>query len=93
MAKRTTPASKKVYLVYVTGGSPGESYLLTDATTETFMGMNCIRGFYELPNAKWHFIAERTIRIPYARVQMIVEYDSIDTYKQAVKRHYDEKTK
>ena len=92
MAKKTA-SKKKAYLVYVTGGSAGESYLLTDATTETFMGMKCICGFYALPGANWHFIADRIIRIPCERVQLIVEYDSHEAYKDAIKRHYDEKSK
>ena len=91
MAKRRVPA--KAYLVYVTGGSEGQSYLLTNATQETFMGMRCIRGFYGPPSGKWHFIADRVVRIPCDRVQLIVEYDSYQTYKDAVRRHYEEKSK
>src|SRR5215467_9048950 len=90
MAKRKTPA--KAYLVYVTGGSESASYLLTDATLETFMGLRCIRGFYGSPGAKWNFIADRVVRIPCDRVQLIVEYDSYQAYKDAIKRHYEEKS-
>jgi hypothetical protein len=90
MAKTT--ARKKVHLVYVTGGLHGESYLLLNATQETFMGMRCIRGLYASPS-KWHFIVDRIIRIPYEHVQVIVEYDSYEAYKDALKRHYEEKSK
>ena len=91
MAKRTT--QPKAYLVYVVGGSDGESYLLTDATTETFMGMRCNRGFYGCPQANWHFIAHRIVRIPCERVQMIIEYDTYESYRDAVRKHYEEKSK
>jgi hypothetical protein len=88
MAKRK--ASTTVYLVYT---SADESYLLEGATQETFMGMKCIRGYYGLSKAKWHFLADRVVRVPCDRVRLIVEYDSLTEYQDAVRQHYQEKAK
>lgn len=90
MAKRKVVA--KAYLVHVSGGSDAQSYLLMGVTQETFMGMRCIRGFYG-SRSKSHFMADRVVHVPCDRVHLIVEYDSHEAYKDALRKHDKEKSK
>ena len=90
---RAKAGAGQAYLIFVTGGAESEQYLLTDVASEEFMGERCIRGYYETPGGRQHYMSRRVFRIPLARIQLIIEYESRDAYRDAVKRHYEEKSK
>jgi hypothetical protein len=85
--------SGKAYLVHVRGRAEGESYLLADASRAEFMGVACIRGIYQPNKSTSHWMAGRTTYIPLENVLLVTEYDSFDAYCDALKRHYEEKSK
>ena len=92
MAKAAV-SRNKAYLVYIAGGSEHESYLLLDAKPATFMGVRCVSGMYRTPGSSYHWLADRIMHIPLERILHIVEYDSLADYRDAVKRHYQERAK
>jgi hypothetical protein len=85
--------SGKAYLVHVHGRTEGESYLLADATREEFMGVACIKGTYRPNKSTSHWMAGRVTYIPLEKVLLVTEYDSFEAYCEALKRHYEEKSK
>lgn len=85
--------SSKAYLVYVRGQTGGESYLLSDATREEFMGVPCIKGTYRPNTSTSHWMAGRVTYIPLDKVLFLTEYESFEAYRDALKRHYEEKSK
>jgi hypothetical protein len=79
----------KAYLIYVAGGKPGESYLLSDVSREDFLGVPCVKGTYRHPSSTTHWLAGQTMYVPVDKVLMVTEYESHDAYKDALKRHYE----
>jgi hypothetical protein len=80
----------KAYLIFVNGLTERESYLLSDATVEEFMGIRCIKGRYEHadPKRQAHYMNMTTMRIPIERILFITEYESRQAHQDAVARHY-----
>ena len=85
--------SGKAYLVLVRNGTHGESYLLTDASRQEFMGVSCIRGIYRPNRSTSHWMGGRVTYIPLESILLVTEYDSFEDYCDALKRHFEEKSK
>jgi hypothetical protein len=98
LSDRQTPIegsamSTKVYQVYIAANTESASYLLADATREEFMGVPCIKGTYRPHTSSSHWLAGQVIYIPLDKVLTVIEYESFEAYRDALKRHYDEKSK
>ena len=85
--------SSKAYLVYLRGQIENESYVIADVSREEFMGIPCIKGTYRPNTSPSYYMAGRTIYIPLDKVLYVMEYESLDAYREAVKRHYEGKAK
>ena len=83
----------KCYLIYITAGGRSEAHVLTKVKAQQVMGIRCITGLNSYPAHPDHWMTERIIHIPVDRIENITEYDSLDDYKEAVKRHYESKAK
>ena len=85
--------SGKVYLVFVGGQGEGASYLLSDASSEEFMGMRCIKGTYRVFASAYHWMEGRVTYVPVSKILLVTEYESFEAYRDSLKRHYEEKAK
>jgi hypothetical protein len=84
--------SGKVYQIYVRGEADA-GYLLEDVSREDFMGMPCIKGTYRSNKSDSHWMAGKVTYVPFESVSLVTEYDSIEAYRDALKRFYEEKSK
>jgi hypothetical protein len=85
-------SSQKVYQFNVKKDLAGTSYVLMDATSVEFLGMKCVRGKHRpLKEAFW--TNGNIIYIPVEMISSVVEFESYDAYRDAVKRFNEEKMK
>jgi len=68
---------KKVYAVYLGATS---SYVLQDIEPVEFNGIKCLKG--EHVNISW--IKNKVVYIPVDKVSLIVEYNSVEEFKQTI---------
>ena len=85
----------KVYLI-TQGGMQKDhdayQILLENIGRSEFMGMQCVKGTFR-PGAEGHFMAGKTMYMPVDKIFAVTEYESHAAYKEAVKRHYEERAK
>ena len=86
-------STTKAYLVFVSGNTAGESYLLCDVSREEFMGVPCIKGTYRHPSSATHWLSAKPMYVPLDKVLLITEYESHEAYQDALKRHYETQSK
>src|SRR5579862_1840131 len=65
---RMNDGNNKAYLIYIRGQARGESYLVTNAVREEFLGIACIKGTYHLSTSASHWMADRVLYIPLENV-------------------------
>ena len=87
------PASAGKAVLVAVAGSARESYFLTDAAPDEFMGMRCIKGTFRLPRRSSHWLGSRTMYIPLDKILFVSEYESYEAYLEAITRHDEEQSK
>jgi hypothetical protein len=88
----TVKSSQKVYQFNVKKDLTSTSFVLMDAKPVEFLGMKCIRGKHR-PMKESFWTNGNIIYIPFEMITSVVEFDSYEAYREAVKRFNEEKIK
>jgi hypothetical protein len=82
---RAAEPKKKIYSIYISGGQPGTSVLVTDLVKEEYLGITCIKGI-----GVENYSKGIPIRIPLQSVTMIMEYESMKDFGDRSEAYYKE---
>jgi hypothetical protein len=82
--------TQKVYQFFVKKDLSDASYVLMDATHVEFLGMKCIRGTNRPAKESW-WTNGNTVYIPVEMICSVIEFDSYDAYREALKRWHESK--
>ncbi len=85
-SKPKVEPSQKVYAIY---SSSRSSYVLTDIETAEFHGIECLKGRHI--DLSW--IKDRICYLPVTTISMIIEYDSLDDYKNSMRETTEDRLK
>ncbi len=90
---RETAMTGKTYLVcvgFMADGNPC-TYVMNEVESVEFMERPCLRGRLRYSGST-HFMSDKVIYVPLERVISATEYESNEAYRDAVKRHWAEKS-
>lgn len=82
--QKTGELVKKIYVVYL-GGDTSKgmiTYILEDIELTEFNGIKCLKGKHS--NISW--VANKTVYLPVDKILGIVEYDSLNQYKEDIEK-------
>lgn len=81
-AQQADQPAKKIYAIYVSDFH-SSSYVLGDVEASDFNGVKCLKG--KQVDLTW--VANRTVYIPVEKIENIVEYDSLEEYKNDIDKY------
>lgn len=80
--KPVTAPGSKIYLIYLESATQGRSYVLEAVEPVEFKGVKCLKGRH----ADITWVKDRICYIPVDKISTIVEYDSLEQYKQDIQK-------
>jgi ubiquitin C-terminal hydrolase len=84
--KADTAVSSKVYVVYI---EQGKSYVLEGVEGVDFKGVKCLKGRH----ADITWAKGKICYVPVDKVSVIMEFDSLEQYKEDIQKFRDQQLK
>lgn len=83
--KVETVSSAKVYVLYLTLATQPATYILEGVEAADFHGVKCLKGRF----ADISWMKGKLTYVPVENISAIVEYDSLEQYKEVIQKYSD----